>query len=288
MATPVIMWFRRDLRLTDNAALCAAARAGGPVIPVFVMDECVQALGAAPAWRLGLGVETLAQALEEMGSALILRRGEALKVMQALVAETGAKEIHWSRAYDPASQHRDAAVKSWAKEQGIKAQSHLGHLLFEPWSVSTKTGGFYKVYTPLWKSVRGSELPAPAPRPARLPAPGHWPQSDDIKSWALGARMARGAHIVRPYLRLGEAAARARLDHFCDALIARYDTTRDEVFRDGTSNLSENLALGEISPLTCWHAGQAAMQDGKAGAETFLKELVWREFAYHLLHHTPR
>ena len=281
------MWFRRDLRLSDNRALLAAC-AAGPVIPVFIHDEVVETLGAAPAWRLGLGVEALGVALNARGSRLILRKGRALEVMQALVAETGAKGIHWSRAYDPDSQARDKEVKSWAKEAGLVAESHTGHLLFEPWTVATKTGGFYKVYTPMWKSVRGSDLPAPVSEPASVPALEAWPASDDVSDWGMGARMRRGAAIVRPYVRLGEAAARERLDYFCDRLVARYDTARDEVFTDGTSNLSENLALGEISPLTCWHAGMRAMEEGKAGAETFLKELVWREFAYHLLHHTPR
>ncbi|MEM9350659.1 MAG: deoxyribodipyrimidine photo-lyase [Pseudomonadota bacterium] len=288
MANPTIMWFRRDLRLCDNLALAAACAGKGPVIPVFIYDECVEALATAPAWRLGLGVGALAEALEKMGSRLILRRGRALDVMKALVAETGATAIHWSRAYDPASQERDKGVKAWAKEAGLTAESHKGHLLFEPWAVETKTGGFYKVYTPMWKAVRGSELPSLTQAPGAILAPEAWPNSDTLEEWSLGAGMKRGAAIVRPYVRLGEAAARERLDYFCDALVHRYDSARDEVAVDGTSNLSENLSLGEISPLTCWHAGMKAMEEGKAGAETFLKEIVWREFAYHLLHHTPR
>ncbi|MEM8591084.1 MAG: deoxyribodipyrimidine photo-lyase [Pseudomonadota bacterium] len=287
MAKPTIMWFRRDLRIGDNRALLAACEAG-PVIPVIIYDEVVETLGTAPAWRLSLGVEKLAENLAARGSKLILRRGRALDVMKALAAETGAGAIHWSRAYDPASQARDTEVKAWAKEAGLQAESHLGHLLFEPWTVSTKTGGFYKVYTPMWKAVRGSHLAEPVVRPSQIPAPEAWPASDELGVWRLGAGMRRGAEIVRPYVRLGEDAARERLDYFCDKLVGRYDTARDEVFTDGTSNLSENLALGEISPLTCWHAGLRAMEEGKAGAETFLKELVWREFAYHLLHHTPR
>ncbi|MEM1234293.1 MAG: deoxyribodipyrimidine photo-lyase, partial [Pseudomonadota bacterium] len=179
-------------------------------------------------------------------------------------------------------------VKAWSKEAGLVAQSHTGHLLFEPWTVETKTGGFYKVYTPMWKAVRGSDLPEPARAPASIPAPEKWPSSESLADWALGSGMHRGAQIVRPFVRLGEDAARDRLHYFCDSLIGDYDTARDEVWNDGTSNLSENLALGEISPLTCWWAGKGALSDGKAGAETFLKEIVWREFAYHLLHHTPR
>ncbi|MEM6728827.1 MAG: deoxyribodipyrimidine photo-lyase [Pseudomonadota bacterium] len=294
MAEPSIMWFRRDLRLSDNRALRAAVAAGGPVICVFIHDECVDRLGTAPAWRLGLGVGALQAQLEEKGSTLVLRRGAAREVLEALVAETGATSIHWSRAYDPESQERDRGVKTWAKEAGLAAQSHVGHLLFEPWTVETKTGGFYKVYTPMWKAVRDSDLPAPDRAPSATNfCKNSWlsekgVKSDKLEEWGLGSGMRRGADIVRPHVRLGEDAARNRLHYFCDALIGRYDTARDEVFADGTSNLSESLSLGEISPLTCWHAGLEARDAGKAGAETFLKELVWREFAYHLLHHTPR
>ena len=287
MTAPTLMWFRRDLRLSDNNALVAAC-ADGPVIPVFINDEVVATLGTAPSWRLGLGVGKLAEALEEKGSKLILRSGDALEVIKKLVAETGAKAIHWSRAYDPDSQARDTKVKAWAKEQGLSAQSHRGHLLFEPWTVETKTGGFYKVYTPMWKAVRGSDLPDCSPVPSAVPAPESWPVSEALADWDLGAGMRRGASIVRPYVRLGEAAARDRLDHFCSEMIGNYDVARDDPSSDGTSNLSENLALGEISPLTCWWAGKRAMEQGKPGAEIFLKEIVWREFAYHLLHHTPR
>ncbi|HBR35705.1 MAG TPA: deoxyribodipyrimidine photolyase, partial [Sulfitobacter pontiacus] len=83
-------------------------------------------------------------------------------------------------------------------------------------------------------------------------------------------------------------AAQSRLGVFMAHGVADYKQTRDIPGTDGTSNLSENLSLGEISPHQCWHAAQRALHDGKQGAETFLKELVWREFAYHLMHHTPR
>ena len=103
----------------------------------------------------------------------------------------------------------------------------------------------------------------------------------------MGAAMRRGAAVLRPFVQLGEQAAQSRLAAFLADRMADYGTNRDLPSVDGTSNLSENLALGEISPHQCWHAGQRALHEGKAGAEIFLKELVWREFAYHLMHHTP-
>ncbi|NHQ75957.1 deoxyribodipyrimidine photo-lyase [Roseovarius gahaiensis] len=283
-----LLWLRRDLRLSDHPALCAAVARGGPVIPVFILDPLTEGLGAAPKWRLGLSLADLAQRIEAMGSRLILRRGAALDVLRDLARDTGAGAVYWSRAYDPDSVARDTHVKAGLKEDGLDVQSHLGHLLFEPWSVETKTGGFYKVYTPYWKALRDRAVPAPDPAPAHIPAPETWPQSDDLSDWGLGDAMNRGAEVCRPYQRVGEDAAIGRLGWFTGEAIAGYDTQRDLPAADGTSGLSENLALGEISPRRCWHAGLRAMQDGKPGAETWLKELVWREFAYHLAWHTPR
>ncbi|MCK0148893.1 DNA photolyase family protein [Marivita sp. S6314] len=288
MTETTLVWIRRDLRLSDHAALDAAVKRGGPVIPVFVRDDTVDDLGAAPKWRFGLGLEHYAKALEDKGSRLILRSGDARDVIPALVKETGATAVYWQRAYDPASVARDTDVKAALKDADVVAESFTGHLMFEPWTTETKTGGFYKVYTPFWKSVRDRGVEAPLSAPSRLPAPDTWPDSEALDAWEMGAAMNRGAEIVRPFVRLGEAAAQSRLGAFVASKIADYDTTRDLPAVDGTSGLSENLALGEISPAQCWHAGQRAKEEGKAGAETFLKELVWREFAYHLMWHTPR
>ncbi len=287
-STPIILWFRRDLRLGDHSALTAACATGRPVIPLFVYDEVTAGQGAAPRFRLGLALESLAKDIEAAGSRLILRKGGALPTLQAVIRETGARAVYWSRQYDVTAKARDVPVKAALKEQGIDAQSFTGHLLFEPWTVETKTGGFYKVYTPMWRMVRDREVPEPLSAPGAIPAPDVWPASDDLADWAMDADMRRGAGIVAPYGRVGEAAARDRLAEFIAEDVAHYKSRRDLPAVKGTSGLSENLTYGEISPATCWHAGWAALQEGKADAEVFLKELVWREFAYHLSHHTPR
>jgi deoxyribodipyrimidine photo-lyase len=103
----------------------------------------------------------------------------------------------------------------------------------------------------------------------------------------MAAAMRRGAAICEPYQRVGEAAALERLHAFTGDAIADYKDDRNLPGVDGTSGLSENLALGEISPRQCWHAGMRARHEGAKGAEHWLKELVWREFAYHLMYHTP-
>ncbi|WP_177177807.1 cryptochrome/photolyase family protein [Citreimonas salinaria] len=285
--SPIIVWFRRDLRLSDHAALHAAARTGRPVIAVAIRDPLVDALGAAPKWRLGEGLRVFGDALRAAGSRLILRTGDALDVLQRLAEETGARDVWWMRAYDPDSVARDKIVKAGLEARGVTAMSCAGHVLFEPWTVETGTGGFYKVYTPFWKAVRGRGVVAPLPAPSRLPAPDAWPGSERLEDWRMGRAMDRGADIVARWANVGERAAQDRLEAFLDDGIDGYHQTRDLPGVVGTSNLSENLALGEISVAQCWHAGQRARHEGRAGAETFLKELVWRDFAYHLTWHTP-
>lgn len=274
--------------MSDHAALTAACKAGGPVIPVFIRDGQVDGLGAAPKWRLGLGLERLETALKDRGSRLILRMGNAAEVLEALLQETGATRVYWSRSYDPDSMARDRDIKQDLNARGIEAKSFGGHVMFEPTSIETKTGGPYKVFSPYWKAVKGLDVEAPLPAPGKIPAPEAWPASDDLQAWDLGRGMRRGASVVGRYVSPGEMAAQDRLGWFIEEAVARYGDKRDLPAVDGTSGMSEYLTLGEISPHQCWHAGMRARHDGAQGAEAFLRELGWREFAYHLMVNTPR
>ena len=285
--SPTLLWLRRDLRLCDHAALQAAMARGGPVIPVFIRDTAVDTLGAAPKWRLGLSLGDMAARLAGVGSRLILRSGDPLTVLRDLVRETGAGAVCWSRLYDPEAIARDSRVKAGLVQDGIEAQSHAGHLLFEPWTVETGTCGFYKVYSPFWRAVKGRDVAPAVAAPASLPAPVHWPAGDTLSDWQLGAAMHRGAVVCAPYQRVGEVAALTRLADFTNSAISTYKTDRDLPGTDGCSGLSENLTYGELSPRQCWHAGWRAWNEGAQGAEQWLKELVWREFAYHLIYHSP-
>ncbi len=286
-APPVIWWIRRDLRLCDNPALQEALRLGQPVVPVYIYDTEEAQLGAAPKFRLGLGLERFAQTLEAMGSRLIVQRGAALDVLQTLSAETGARHVVWSRLYDPAAIARDTQIKTELTQAGLQVTSTGGRLLFEPWTVQTKAGGMFKVYTPMWKAVRGRVPDALIAPPSQIPPPRIWPDSLALADLELGADMHRGASVVAPYCVVGEGAAQARLQGFMDTCVDLYKSERDFLDHDACSGLSENLAWGEISPHRIWFAAQDAMSRGDAGAEHFLKELVWREFSYHLLYHTP-
>ena len=258
---------------------------------MFILDPFIETTyGTAPKWRLGESLNALDHDLRKQGSRLILRRGDAESVLDALIAQTGATHVVWSRQYEADAIARDTAIKAHLKASGIEAQSVNAALLFEPWTVETKTGGIYRVYTPFWKSVRDRDPGAPLKAFTNLNAPDDWPESDLLADWKLGADMRRGAVIVSQHACIGETRALARLDSFISDTIHRYKSERDFPQLHATSCLSENLTYGEISPRQMYHAGriaQEALGPKASEAEHFLKEVVWREFAYHLLFHTP-
>lgn len=288
MTGPILCLIRRDLRLDDNPMLSAAALSGRAVIPVFVLDPHIRSWGAAPIWRLGLGIEVFARALAASGSRLILRRGELATVVSELIAQTGAGAVWWARGLDPASIERDTALKSGLRARGVEARSFPGAVLFDPWTVRTGQGGPYRVYSAFWRAVRGRDPGPPLPPIERLKAPNSWPASEPLAAWDLGRGMQRGAAIVGRHIATGEVSALLRLNRFVEERIDSYGTQRDFPAAGATSGLSQNLTYGEISPRRIWAMALAAHQAGARGAEHFLKELVWREFAWHLMYHTPR
>jgi len=286
-----ILWLRRDLRLRDHPAWHIALNHQEPVYPVFIYDSLIETTyGAAPKWRLEQSLHSLDIALRQNGSRLILRRGHPLEVLQTLINETGSVRVIWSRLYDPESRIRDDKVYAALYDQGVEASNVNASLLFEPWTVATQSDSFYRVYTPFWKAVSGRDVTSPLDAPSDLFPPNVWPKSDLLSDWKLGLPMNRGAAIVSRFAKVGEHAASQRLDQFIETSIYRYKSERDFPSKFATSGLSENLAYGEISPHVIWQAGfQATLKDGKKNREAlhFLKELVWREFAYHLIYHTP-
>jgi deoxyribodipyrimidine photo-lyase len=289
-----IVWFRKDLRLGDNPALQAAHQRGA-VVPLFIEsadEEGEWKPGAASRWWLHQSLAHLDAQLRKHGSRLIVRRGPALDTLREVLREAEADAVFWNRRYEPAVTERDARIKKSLTEQGIAVQSMNGSLLFEPWTVRTKQDRPYQVYTPFWRTV--SALPTP-PTPNvvadRLSVPTKWPRSDTLESLALEPTI-DWAGGMRQHWTPGETGASERLKRFLREGVDTYDTDRDLPATDGTSSLSPHLHHGEISPRQIWHAvlgkyGVERPSDLPSGAEVYLKEIVWREFAYQLLFHFP-
>ena len=284
-ARPVLVWFRRDLRLTDNPALTWAASTGQPVIPFFVLDEEVgdTVLGSASRWWLHGSLAALAEALAKQGSRLILRRGPGEAVIAALINESGCSAIAWNRLYEPLSVVRDRQITEQCENRGVAARSFNAALLFEPPDIRTGSGSGYRVFTPFWRRCLEHGFEAPGGMAPRPTAPCAWPTSDSLAEWGLRAGIAdRVAGLQRTW-RPGEAAASACLDGFLDDAVDRYREHRDRPGQPGTSMLSPHLRFGEIGPRQV-AAAVGSIGPGP-GSEAFLRELGWREFACHLLFH---
>ncbi|MFM9827440.1 MAG: cryptochrome/photolyase family protein [Sphingomonas sp.] len=280
MTAPSIVWFRRDLRLADQAAIWAAA-AQGPVIPVFVLDDETprhRKMGAASRWWLHHSLERLSQALESHGARLILRRGKADQVLPAMAAEMGAARIHCLRHYEPWWRNAESAIG-----KGVELVRHDGNYLRPPGSVLTGSGAPYKIYTPFWRALLAQMPPeAPMAAPARLSAPDHWPNSDGLAQWGLlPTKPDWAAGFAREWTP-GEAGATKRVAQF--ACIARdYGEARNLPAIEGTSRLSPHLHFGEISAASAWHATA-----GKGGSvNIFLGELGWRDYAQNVILQLP-
>lgn len=290
-----IIWLRNDLRLADHRALAAAVARGGAVIPVFILDEAAAgrwAPGGAARWWLHHSLTALAKSLEAIGSRLILRRGSAGEILTDLVHKLGASQVVCSRRYEPWAIAQEHDVKARLEAAGIALKRFGGVLLVEPENIKTQSGAPYKVYTPFWRALAsGLEASAPLKAPKSLPPPATWPKTETLAAWKLLPKKPDWAKGFAAHWQPGEAAALARLDAFLDVHASGYGEQRNRPDLPATSRLSPHLAHGEISPRLIWWrvaSERARLGAADAGFETFLKEIVWREFAAHLLFHFPQ
>lgn len=282
---PLIIWFRRDLRLADNPALDAAVKSKRPLILLYILETDMRRKeGAAKKVWLHHSLLSLAKDIQSRGGQLILKQGTAKLVLDELIKQTGASAIYWNRRYTENGREIDAAIKLDLKARSLEVKSFNANLLTEPWAIKTKTGGFYKVFTPYWRAVRAQlsvEAVLPAPdRFENYPTPSL--NLDDLnllpkdRDWDI--------KIMQGW-QAGEDGAQNRLEQFLDKSVQDYGVQRDMPANEsGTSRLSAHLAHGEISPRQIWHAAQ---HSGKA-VDKFLSEIGWREFSYVLMYHVPK
>ena len=280
MSDPVILWFRQDLRLADQAALAAAVR-DGPVIPVYVLDDHAPRqwkMGGASRWWLHHSLRSLDNDLREKGSRLILRQGRSIDQIIQIAEETGARRVHALHHYEPWWRNAEKAI---AKKLDLCL--HDGALLLPPGAVRTGTGTSYRIYTPFARAVMEHMPPAaPVPAPSRIEGPRHWPQGDSLEQWALLPTKPDWAAAFSQDWTPGEAGARANVAAFLDE-VADYDHARNLPSREGSSRLSPHLHFGEVSPAHVWHQVAEAPGD----ATTFLKELIWRDYAHNQIWAMP-
>ncbi len=287
-----VVWFRRDLRLSDHPALLAATgsdgRSGpGPrrVVPLFVVDPALWEPSGGPrrAWL----VRSMRALDEALGGGLVVRRGDPAQVVAEVAREAGADEVHVSADYGPYGRRRDAAVAEALQAAGARLVATGSPYAVGPGTVRNGSGEAYKVFSPFaraWLRTGWSEPAAPADGSAGEVAwhrvPGReWPEAPDL-----------GTTVLPP---VGETAAHERWEEFLDERVTGYAGARDRPAVAGTSAMSAHLKYGEVHPRTLLADLGRLLGDGRLAQssreslETYRNELAWREFYADVLWHHP-
>jgi deoxyribodipyrimidine photo-lyase len=286
--TTALWWVRRDLRLIDNQALTAAITTADMVIPVFVLDPGLLDSPYTGEKRLAFllgGMRQLDASLQARGSRLIIRRGDPAVELAALARETSAVAIFAEEDHSPYARRRDALVA-----QAVPLHLSGGVTVHPSQAVLKADGTPYTVYTPFSRAWKA--MPPPGANDV-LAAPHRLPAVQDLPSLPIPTEPALPAAVPFPP---GEAEAQARLASFVDGIdpgICHYAEGRDRLYRDGTSRLSPYLRFGMLSARQAVASARSAIEAAandqeRKGAETWLNELIWREFYVAILHHFPQ
>ncbi|MBJ7258480.1 MAG: deoxyribodipyrimidine photo-lyase [Chthoniobacterales bacterium] len=284
----VIHWFRRDLRLTDNTALAAAANAGDQVVPVYVVSgwKNVHRWTGAPRQTFLCGsLASLDGNLRSIGSRLVVREGDAVAELVKLARETDAGAVYTNRDPDPHGRATEERLVAALAAEGRTLRAGKDAAVHEQDEVKTGAGGNFRVFTPYSKAWAKLEKPPVGPRLKKLSTP------EGIKSAPLPLPAHWGLSDFTGGIESGEKAARARLQKFLAGPIHRYGATRDLMGEDGTSRLSQDLRHGLLSIREVYErskkAAEGADADGRNCVWKYVAELIWREFYFQILWHYP-
>jgi deoxyribodipyrimidine photo-lyase len=275
------MWFRRDLRLEDHAALAAAA-SHGDVIGLFIVDPAFSA--ATGTGRERFMREALAQLSEQMGGSLVIKMGDPVTVLKAITAATGATSVFVTKEYTPYGRARDARVSAALKEHGVQLRGVSSNYLVEPGRVLKGSGDPYAVFTPFSKVWRSLATERPVATPQQITW-GHLPSDPwPTQSGAVNEQS-------RQWFSADPTDVAVRWEEFCAAPLGAYHRARDLAAVDGTSRLSVALRWGLIHPRSLMadlnEIAATTDEDGREGIRVFTSELAWREFYADVLFHQP-
>lgn len=289
MVDCVIVWFRQDLRLTDNPALTSAIETGLPIFPVYILDD-----KNADAWKMGGASRvwlhhSLSALNKSLQNKLHCFAGDAEKILPYLIKEIGATKIFWNRCYEPWRIERDKRIK---ENLTISCISENGTLLWEPWTIQKSDGTPYRVFTPFYrKGCLIADPPRkPLPKPSKLNLTDLKSSSsqsiDDLKLLPTSPRW--DIPMINQW-DIGEDGAFNRMNEFLDIGLKGYKEGRNFPSKPHTSKLSPHLHFGEISPNQVWVASEYAGFHHKAESDLdhFHSELGWREFSHSLLYFNP-
>ncbi|WDE13558.1 cryptochrome/photolyase family protein [Thalassomonas haliotis] len=279
-----IIWFRQDLRLSDNPALTAAAR-HAHVLPLYILDDHnggEHTIGAASKWWLHYSLKSLNTSLNE---SLSLYQGEPMAILTDILSRYQVTAVYWNRCYEPWQITRDKHIKARLSALGITVNSFNASLQHEPWTILKNDNTPYQIFTPYYRRANLLDTDTQA-----LPAPGitgalcQDSQSISLEALKLRPKIRWDGNFY-PCWTPGEAGAQSSLDQFLAHGLENYQAGRDFPGLKAVSRLSPHLHFGEISPRQINQALLSLPDDNNR--EHFKRELSWREFSYYLLFHWP-
>jgi deoxyribodipyrimidine photo-lyase len=299
MSDMILFWHRRDLRISDNIGLAAARKKSSRVVGVFCLDPNIlegdTIATARVTYMIGC-LQELQQKYIQIGSQLLIVKGEPSQAIPALAEALKAKAIFWNLDVEPYSKQRDNKVKEALKEKGILVETFWDQLLHAPEKILTQSGNPYTVYTPFWKnwSQQFKEFSAQNLENVKGLTDREIEIAKEVGVIDLPTAKDLGFIWENPLLLTpGETAAQERLTEFCDRAIEDYQEQRNFPAIDGTSLLSAALKFGAIGIRTVWQAATNAYENSRSdesreSIKTWQQELAWREFYQHCLYFFPQ
>ncbi len=291
----VAVWFRNDLRVHDNPALHAACRGNQPVVAFYFFTPAQFAahdMGLNRQRFLLENLVALSRQLQKLGIPLLAEQcplfDDSVKRLATLCRQQQVTTLHFNEEYELNEQRRDTLAFSSLTHAGIAVQRHQDQVLLAPGSVLTGQGSAFRVFTPfkrawLQQARQQSVQPLPAPRKRAALAANSTP-TEIIERWVA-------PQPANAYWKSGSQEAFHRLDQFVAQRIDQYQEQRDFPELDGTSQLSPYLSVGAISARSCLHAALDANRfewdSGSPGIQSWINELIWREFYKHLIFNFP-
>ncbi len=290
MSSKALIWFRQDLRISDNPALDHAIKNSDEVAAIYILDEKsknVRAMGSASKWWLHHALTDLQKNLKEKYEIdLIIAEGKSDEVLDDLNKKYNFDLIVWNRLYEPFHTARDKKIKEFLSKT-TEVKSFNGSVLVEPWDIKNSSGSYFKVFTAFYRNAIAKHKPRDV-----LKAPEKQNKNFGIKTKSLKISDLNLLPTKPNWAKnfkwdISEKGAHDALYEFLD-VIKDYSDNRNIPGVQGTSKLSPYLHFGQISPhqiLNVCHFHENTKS--KLGIDKFITELYWRDFNYHLLYHFP-
>lgn len=287
-----IVWFRNDLRVSDNPAVFEAAKSRN-ILPIYILDDTITEkfkIGSASRYWLHHSLESLNKSL---GNKLNVYYGNSNDILRAIINRNkfSVKSIFYNKIFEPWHIKNDTEIEAVLKALGVEIKSFNASLLWDPEKIKKSDGNIYKVFTPFYRNcyVNAKHPREPLPIPPKMSIIYDVENHTKISDLNLLPHI-KWYQVIEETWEIGEQAAQNKLQYFVDNNIVSYKENRNYPSKPNISRLSPHLHFGEISPNQIYYAAQLELEKYPANSsdiDCFLSEIAWREFSYYLLYHFP-